>query len=206
MTDALGAKLMENIAIEINLRLPSVVHGHKGFERTLWAFRNALNNSVTWLVYDAKPQTGVTGPIVAQQPTSRNVEPDITQLDDVLVPIIPGDIEQDDHITASDLLEWLTMMSAMSPRLQSNDGIDTYLNRYRVPDFPTGSRKPQQAQAVVRFRWHGFVTSSFVTKILLGALKASANDWFAMSATSFHGEAYTVLITEDHTLTWEHLD
>lgn len=38
--------------IEINLRLPSMVHGKKGFERIVWAFKNVLDASVSWLFHD----------------------------------------------------------------------------------------------------------------------------------------------------------
>ena len=38
--------------VELNLRLPSMLHGKKGFERIVWAFKNVLNHSVTWLFYD----------------------------------------------------------------------------------------------------------------------------------------------------------
>lgn len=44
------------VAVEINLRLPSMLHGKKGFERIVWAFKNVLNNSVTWLFYDYATQ------------------------------------------------------------------------------------------------------------------------------------------------------
>ena len=47
-----------SLAIEINLRLPSMLHGKKGFERIIWAFKNVLTDSVTWLFYDFKPQNG----------------------------------------------------------------------------------------------------------------------------------------------------
>ncbi|KAL8929884.1 MAG: hypothetical protein Q9208_001028 [Pyrenodesmia sp. 3 TL-2023] len=39
-------------AITLDLRKPSMVHGKKGFERIVWAFKNVLNNAVTWLFYD----------------------------------------------------------------------------------------------------------------------------------------------------------
>ena len=29
-----------------------MLHGKKGFERIVWAFKNVLNHSVTWLFYD----------------------------------------------------------------------------------------------------------------------------------------------------------
>ena len=39
-------------AIELDLRQPSMLHGKKGFERVVWAFKNVLNHSVTWLFHD----------------------------------------------------------------------------------------------------------------------------------------------------------
>lgn len=39
-------------AIEINLRLPSMIHGKKGFERIVWAFNNVLNDPVTWIFHN----------------------------------------------------------------------------------------------------------------------------------------------------------
>lgn len=39
-------------AVVIDLRQPSMLHGKRGFERIVWAFKNVLNYSVTWLFYD----------------------------------------------------------------------------------------------------------------------------------------------------------
>jgi hypothetical protein len=38
--------------VEINLREPSMLHGKKGFDRIVYAFKNALTDSVTWLFCD----------------------------------------------------------------------------------------------------------------------------------------------------------
>ncbi|OBT72425.1 hypothetical protein VF21_08203 [Pseudogymnoascus sp. 05NY08] len=35
--------------VEINLRQPSMLHGKKGFDRIVYAFKNVLNKPVTWL-------------------------------------------------------------------------------------------------------------------------------------------------------------
>jgi ribonucleases P/MRP protein subunit RPP40 len=35
--------------VQINLRLPSMLHGRKGFDRIVYAFKNLLNSPVTWL-------------------------------------------------------------------------------------------------------------------------------------------------------------
>ena len=39
-------------AIEINLREPAMLSGKKGFERIRRAFKEVLNEPVTWLFYD----------------------------------------------------------------------------------------------------------------------------------------------------------
>lgn len=43
--------------IQLNLRLPSMLHGKKGFERVAWAFKNVLNQSLAWLFCDLDPQS-----------------------------------------------------------------------------------------------------------------------------------------------------
>jgi hypothetical protein len=43
-------------AVEINLRLPSMLHGKKGFDRIVYAFKNVLTKPVTWLFTDLRAQ------------------------------------------------------------------------------------------------------------------------------------------------------
>lgn len=38
--------------------MPSMLHGKKGFERVVWAFKNVLNSAVTWLLYDPGDENG----------------------------------------------------------------------------------------------------------------------------------------------------
>ncbi|KAH8808344.1 ribonuclease P 40kDa subunit-domain-containing protein [Xylogone sp. PMI_703] len=38
--------------VNINLRLPSMLHGKKGFDRIVYAFKNVLTEPVTWLFTD----------------------------------------------------------------------------------------------------------------------------------------------------------
>lgn len=44
--------MLIHTVVELNLRLPSMLHGKKGFERIAWAFRNVLTESVAWLFCD----------------------------------------------------------------------------------------------------------------------------------------------------------
>lgn len=41
-----------SLAVEMDLRQPSMLHGKKGFERIVWAFKNVLSHSLTWLFHD----------------------------------------------------------------------------------------------------------------------------------------------------------
>ena len=53
--------------VEINLRLPSMLHGKKGFERLVWAFKNVLNHTLAWLFYDlASESSGVYSGTITQ--------------------------------------------------------------------------------------------------------------------------------------------
>ena len=38
--------------MEVNLRLPSMLHGKKGFDRLVWAAKHVLNRSLNWLFLD----------------------------------------------------------------------------------------------------------------------------------------------------------
>ncbi|KAK1094389.1 hypothetical protein LTR48_000378 [Friedmanniomyces endolithicus] len=195
-------------AIEINLRLPSMVRGKPGFDRVVWAFRNVLNHSVTWLFHDLKAKTDGSGPIAVHQPLVRKIEPSVEELDGAVMFATPESLEQDDHSLATELLEWVTMAANLSPRLQRNDSIDSYLSKYNVT-LPTGNGDAgdhPETQDLARIRWHGFAHASFVSKVFMTALKACGDDWFAISATSFSGEAYVILKTGERTLTWEYLD
>jgi ribonucleases P/MRP protein subunit RPP40 len=48
--------------VDVNLRKPSMLHGRKGFERVVWAAKNVLNTSLTWLFYDVgKDDSNISG-------------------------------------------------------------------------------------------------------------------------------------------------
>lgn len=45
--------------VELNLRLPSMLHGKKGFERIVWAFTNVLTQPMAWLFHDLESNSGL---------------------------------------------------------------------------------------------------------------------------------------------------
>lgn len=58
-----AARLTLAAVIELNFRLPSMLHGKKGFERIVWAFKNVLNQSLAWLFCDLDAQSHRDGSI-----------------------------------------------------------------------------------------------------------------------------------------------
>lgn len=101
-------------AIEIDLRSPKMVQGTKGWERVVWACKNVLNWSLTWLFVDFTvrgkkemeqngskgndaPTTSPTAtmkeegenPLQPFAPTLFTISPEIHKMSNVLVPIWP---------------------------------------------------------------------------------------------------------------------
>jgi ribonuclease P/MRP protein subunit RPP40 len=50
--------------VELDLRLPSMQHGKKGFERIKWAFKNVLDESLAWLFVDLDHEDVTSGTII----------------------------------------------------------------------------------------------------------------------------------------------
>lgn len=189
-------------AIELNLRLPSMLPGKNGFDRIVWAFKNVLNSSLTWLFCDLGTADISGGPLDSHQPTIKKVEPEITRLGNALVPVFPEEMIEEDYADAAELLEWISLALHDSPRVLKDDDVDSFLSRYSVPSS-YGEPNPDD---LVRLRWEGLVPSPFAQKIFLAVLKASGDSWAAVSGASFSGEEYTILVTKGHSTTWLYKD
>ena len=50
---------LNTAVIEIELRKPSMLHGKKGFEKVVYAAKNVLNHSLTWLFCDLRGTSGM---------------------------------------------------------------------------------------------------------------------------------------------------
>ncbi|KAL8755190.1 MAG: hypothetical protein Q9199_003824 [Rusavskia elegans] len=144
-------------AIDLNLRSPSMLHGKKGFERIVWAFKNVLDSAVTWLFYDfeVKPDGSTTttratdhvglpvvgtetAPLAKHHPVAKKCEPFPTLTASVKIPESingrsapwpPTELED----CAVEMDEWLNLVMLQSPRIRQNDHIDPYLCRYATP-------------------------------------------------------------------------
>jgi ribonuclease P/MRP protein subunit RPP40 len=185
-----------------------MVRGKHGFERIRWAFKNILNHAVTWLLYDLNGKNDGLGPIAQHQPKIKSVKPERETRTAVRIPEPTQDIQDDDYDVANELLEWLSLATMCSPRIQHKDKIDTYLSRYRVPGSgnPDGEPLTCTTQDLVIFRWHGFITATFIKTIVLDALKVLGESWFGMTVAAFDGKAYAILQRKHHTMTWEYMD
>ncbi|KAH7414091.1 ribonuclease P 40kDa subunit-domain-containing protein [Phaeosphaeria sp. MPI-PUGE-AT-0046c] len=213
--------------VTYNLRLPSMKHGKSGFSRLVWACKNVLDKSLTWLFYNFNPSSAealAEGKEVMSKhaPWIHKMEPSVIPLENTLCPkMSTKDLsifyEEDE---AMSMLEYLDMIRLGSPRISASDDIDPYLSRYEVPDFGAG----RVTRNVVCVRWKGFMPPAFAREVFLAArrdgFKKSKTDtsrnaamehatdeerWFALSAQGFGGKnSWTVLQFADNaTLTWE---
>ncbi|GIJ81850.1 hypothetical protein Asppvi_000353 [Aspergillus pseudoviridinutans] len=201
----------ERYLVEINLRLPSMLHGKKGFDRIVWAFKNVLDHSVAWLFYDLAP--GANG-ISEGDTTLKGNHPQIidcavsrTHYPNIIVPSFCETTfteASSEHILKEDsenLSEWLAMVALGSPRVSKDDNIDPYLSRYSVPDDG-----PLRSTNLVSLKWHGFVPASWILDLFITVLRETASKfspastWFALSSSALGREAveakdgYTVML------------
>ncbi|KAL1306911.1 hypothetical protein AAFC00_005554 [Neodothiora populina] len=198
--------IKSRFAVTLNLRLPSMVKGKKGFDRVLWAAQNVFTDALTWLFYDLRsPSQQDSGPIKDFQPFHRTVTPEVVTMDSVRVPAFPDRIEEGGDVGAvevTELLEWLTLVCLDSPRVKDNDDIDSYLSRYEVPRFGAGEKQPE-AMDLLKLRWHGFMPSIWVAKAFAAALKGSGDEWFAMQVCGFEDKSHMILKRDGKTMSWD---
>lgn len=154
--------------VELNLRLPSMLHGKKGFERIVWAFSNVLTQSVAWLFHDLEDTTLKEGaenkPIHQLQPQLVTCEANEVNHKAVVMPHFQEKVEDMTEGEAQEycgnLAEWLALVQMGSPRVQEDD-IDPYLSRYAVPDAE------QTPADLVSLKWRGLISSQWVTELFL---------------------------------------
>ncbi|KAK2801116.1 hypothetical protein FQN50_007843 [Emmonsiellopsis sp. PD_5] len=199
----------ERYAVEINLRLPSMLHGKKGFERIVWAFKNALTASVTWLFCDLTPSPSYSeeeAPINQHHPQKIQCSPTVKTLENIMVPPLTlSNLETEQgkqflHETCDEIQEWLGLAFLDSPRVHADDSMDPYLSRYALPDQAECKRAD-----LVKVSWSGLLPAKWVTGVIVAMLRhfasrsSDSNAWFALSSFALGREAveskdgYTIL-------------
>ncbi|KAF2842366.1 hypothetical protein M501DRAFT_1013712 [Patellaria atrata CBS 101060] len=195
--------------IELNLRLPSMLHGKKGFERIVWACKNVLNHSLTWLFYDFdKGKDEKECPIMKHHPFERTVKVDCLRMKGIATPPLTNPHVPEDEVYVEQLYEWLGLVSLDSPRICINDGIDPYLSRYQVPDFQddheVDGRTNLMSKDLVRLRWHGLIPTDFILSLLLLTMQSVDEEWMALNVSCFGSKSYTILGTgSQEMMLWE---
>ncbi|KAH2963640.1 hypothetical protein KXW00_005959 [Aspergillus fumigatus] len=177
----------ERYLVEINLRLPSMLHGKKGFDRI-----------VPPESLKAKSNKGKQG-----DPTLKGNHPQIidcvvsrTHYRDIITPsfsettLTEASSESILKEDSQNLSEWLAMVALGSPRVSKDDEIDPYLSRYRVPDDG-----PVRTVDLVSLTWHGFLPASWILDLFITMLRETASKsspastWFALSSSALGREA-----------------
>lgn len=171
-----------------------MLHGKKGFERIVWACRNVLNASVTWLLAcDAISQNSLDKGMMnyyghvkaacSQHPAAaalqkyqpRLLDCDFEEIAHPVVTVPPLSMDEvrsqsspaavEDY--CNDVSEWLGLVSLQSPRIAVDDVIDPYLSRYAVPQ--SDSLQPQST-ALVSLRWQGVMASRWISQLFTSYL------------------------------------
>ena len=165
-----------------------MLHGRKGFERIVWAFKNVLNHSVTWLFYDfnsdsehgkaisikslstTRSLTAVLAaketPITKHHPVTKSCSPQKRTIEKVRVPK-PGppltpDSDEEFEDWALETYEWLSLVALESPRILSEDTIDPFLSRYQIPQNDSG-----KALNMVTVTWNGFIPALWIMQFFI---------------------------------------
>ena len=113
----------------------------------------------------------------------------------------PSLIEFEDYTYVADVEEWISLVAMQSPRVQANDSVDPYLCRYAIPDcdITTMDGQPVNIRDLVLLRWHGFLPSHFVIRVLLAARKVSSkqHQWATLTVHGFHDKTLTGMKLSD---------
>ncbi|KAJ5730000.1 uncharacterized protein N7483_004508 [Penicillium malachiteum] len=184
----------ERFVIELNLRLPSMLHGKKGFDRIVWAFQNVLNQSIAWLFCDlnsGSEQTNDAKPIQKHHPRWIDSAPAADHLSQILVPPLLGLVskdmpEVDLQEACGSVSEWIALAQMRSPRLSAEDEVDPYLCRYSIP-----RSEKSNSDDLVSLKWHGLISPQWTISLFSAMLSqvGKCNSWFIISAAALGKQA-----------------
>ncbi|KAJ5567409.1 hypothetical protein N7535_006715 [Penicillium sp. DV-2018c] len=195
----------ERFLVELNLRLPSMLHGKKGFGRIVWAFENVLTQRMAWLFQnlESKPGHESAGPLKKLYPPIIGCDARVKEKKIITPPFCQMQVleemtETDLQEYCGSLSEWIGMVQMNSPRLSPDDKIDPYLSRYAVPNADES-----RALDLVKLEWLGLLTPQWITQLFLTLLEKSKTreqSWFVIAAAALGKEAvegrdgYTVMV------------
>ncbi|KAL8790588.1 MAG: hypothetical protein Q9195_006268 [Heterodermia aff. obscurata] len=179
-----------------------MVHGKKGFERIVWACKNVLSTSLSWLFCDIGTPTPdkCPDPLVKHHPNQESVALSIIQTNSARIPSVATlQTKKNDKEWIGNIHEWLGLVSLQGPRVGAHDSTDPYLCRYSDLSYDAA-----HVCDLVFIKWTGFLPPSWIRSLLieLCTLQKSftgPEGWFALSAYAFPTEVvngldgYTIL-------------
>ncbi|KAI1308136.1 ribonuclease P 40kDa subunit-domain-containing protein [Xylaria venustula] len=175
--------------VEYDLRSPSALHGKKGFDRLLYACKNALHTPVTWLFCNLSQTAPTTDPIAQYHPTRFTSNPALVQEMVLNIPpleisptVLADQSQQELRDYAAEVYEWLSLVRLESPRVKLGDKVDPYLSAYAVP----GSSSDIKEGRLCKISWQGLMSPSWTANTLSELIRTiPPKTWFSFSATPF---------------------
>ncbi|AEO55070.1 hypothetical protein MYCTH_2298476 [Thermothelomyces thermophilus ATCC 42464] len=172
--------------VEFDLTAPSMFPGKKGFDRLVYASKNALAGPITWLFCNLSTTIPNPDPLSQHSPIGYTCNPNISEAIDVMMPNLTPDVSflssggrEDFEDFSTSVYEWLSLVRLQSPRVEIGDQIDPYLSRYKVPE---GGEK----NTVCKISWQGFLAPSWSRQTLIDIVTALPHKaWFSFSTTTF---------------------
>ncbi|KAI0553415.1 ribonuclease P 40kDa subunit [Xylaria curta] len=183
-----GRGLQSRWVVEYDLRSPSASHGKKGFDRLVYACKNALNTPTTWLFCNLS-KIPSPDPITQHHPTKYISNPALVQ--DLVMKVPPLSVpstalvdqtRQELNDYATEIYEWISLVRLESPRVKLLDNIDPYLSTYTIPGDPSENEEAR----LCKVSWQGFIPPDWVVSTLAELIKTlPPKAWFSLSTTPF---------------------
>jgi ribonuclease P/MRP protein subunit RPP40 len=202
--------------IELNLRLPSMLAGKKGFERLVRAAEMVFVGDMTWLFYNcASDGVASADPTLGKEAIIKDVKMEREELEKIVVPEFPKKEIMKEGDEVVELLEWISLAAVGSPRVEQGDLVDEIVSRYEVPDFSTPSTDPVPSttnqspgtttQNLTKTTYTGFMPSSSISSVFGETLIQSKDSWFAFLMQGFEeGKAVVILkMGDQRVLSWD---
>jgi len=195
--------VVSRYAVELDLRLPSMVRGKKGFDRVVRAFTKELTEPVSWLFLDLQ-KSALDAPIHRTDCKEVDVRPETTNITRTIVPLALPEDAFKDALYQEQLLEWIGLALINSPRILEADNVDPYLCRYEFPDAYSEGTTPKSVHDIVHVQWRGLIAPKFASAILSEVCQPG-QEWMAYSLSSFEGALHTSFVAGDReSLCWEY--
>lgn len=188
--------LIMSSVVELNLRLPSMLHGKKGFERIVWAFTNVLTQSMAWLFHDLESNSGLDEGYHAPEAEKGNgrnnmlkVRPGNKPINKVQPQLITCELQEIDHeqIITPPFYENGKLLEEMSEGdLQEHSGsLSEWLAMVQMASprlsgeddvdpylsrYAVPDVDESQACDLMSLKWHGLIPSRWIMQLFLNLL------------------------------------